>query len=648
MGVRITDLPIASSSSDTDILPVVQEGTTKQMQKSTLFTDVNNSITEINTDLGELDDKIDEAIAEFTAPLTYKGEVTNVSDLPSGATQGDIYTVTSVNKNYIWNGTQWVEYSPTMDLSSLTNTIMTTPVAKSQEITDCAGVNGKLDVVDGDTYQATRDGKNLINEFSIETLPTGVTIDNEGWITVTKDNTSGSSITYVNLDFLPNLNLKKNTNYYFVTEIKSISRVLTNSTLVLSNLNETSRKGQFAEAVSYYFNQLTANDIKIDMIPTRDSFDGCTTFSRSYIAVRNGDNISITFRISVVEQQPTAETFVYEPYGVSPSPDYPSDIQNVGESGSIDFKIQNKNLFDKNNITTGKAVNFNNGNLSTASGYTSSDFIEVKPQTQYYINHYLYSSNSYGYAFYDKNKNYISGNKMNVHTITSPANAYYLRFGVSSNTNINTLQVEKGSTETSYVEHQEQIISFPLTAGQLLHKDDFLADDGIHNLRGTLIFNGTESFSFNDTNECVFINILNRNFKLKNDNRINCNRLKAAAKDVEGFNSVSTSSLYFKINGCTTLQQYKDKLAEWNTAGVPLTFEDDYIEPIVTPYTTEQAEVYYQLQNLLLYKGYTLIECTDTMQPDIQVDYLYNNNINNYYGSRLDAIEARLRALEQS
>lgn len=202
--------------------------------------------------------------------------------------------------------------------------------------------------------------------------------------------------------------------------------------------------------------------------------------------------------------------------------------------------------------------------------------------------------------------------------------------------------------DSNFIEAKQQTIQFPLSAGQLLHKGDYLAEDGIHNLRGTLIFNGTESFSFNDTNECVYINILNRNYKLKNDNRINCNRLKAAAKDVEGFNSVSTNSLYFKINGCTTLQQYKDKLAEWASAGVPLTFEDDYIEPIVTPYTTEQEEIYYQLQHLLMYKGYTLIECEDTMQPDIQAEYLYNNQINNYYGSRLDDIEARLHILENS
>lgn len=43
----------------------------------------------------------------------YKGTVAAVSDLPSSATEGDLYVVTGEgNAHYFWNGTEWLCIDP--------------------------------------------------------------------------------------------------------------------------------------------------------------------------------------------------------------------------------------------------------------------------------------------------------------------------------------------------------------------------------------------------------------------------------------------------------------------------------------------------------------------------------------------------------
>lgn len=87
-------------------------------------TDYNLPIFE-DSDMGNLNVWTEETaealkvqIDKFGFPLVYKGTVATLEDLPESDV-GSIYSVTSENKNYVWNGTDWIEYSPTLDLSYL-------------------------------------------------------------------------------------------------------------------------------------------------------------------------------------------------------------------------------------------------------------------------------------------------------------------------------------------------------------------------------------------------------------------------------------------------------------------------------------------------------------------------------------------------
>lgn len=96
-------------------------------------------------------------------------------------------------------------------------------------------------------------GANLFNYKDTSNVTTGVIVDEEGWITVTCDNTSGTSAKYFNY-VTNNLNLLTGTNYNIIVEVKSVSgtgRVYSCSYYV--------SQGQFLQSRYKNFSDLTNN-----------------------------------------------------------------------------------------------------------------------------------------------------------------------------------------------------------------------------------------------------------------------------------------------------------------------------------------------------------------------------------------------------
>ena len=63
-------------------------------------------------------------------------------------------------------------------------------------------------------------------------------------------------------------------------------------------------------------------------------------------------------------------------------------------------------------------------------------------------------------------------------------------------TDITNVQLEKGSTATTYTPHKEQTFTFPL-GNEKLMLGDYLADDGIHHVRRQATESGT-TITLND------------------------------------------------------------------------------------------------------------------------------------------------------
>lgn len=62
---------------------------------------------------------------------------------------------------------------------------------------------------------------------------------------------------------------------------------------------------------------------------------------------------------------------------------------------------------------------------------------------------------------------------------------------------------------------------------------------------------------------------------------------------------------------------------------------------------TDKDTIYY-LEHFPIYKEYTNIECINDVKPDMHIDYLYDNEVNNYWGKELDSLAEKLHDLQNS
>lgn len=99
--------------------------------------------------------------------------------------------------------------------------------------------------------------------------------------------------------------------------------------------------------------------------------------------------------------------------------------EQIEKEKSVYITTANKNLFAVETVTENYSVSSGNGQLVQLSGYNTSDFISIAPNTPYTF------SLRHTVAFYDENKEYISGSPSSASgetTLTSPETAKYLRF----------------------------------------------------------------------------------------------------------------------------------------------------------------------------------------------------------------------------
>lgn len=234
--------------------------------------------------------------------------------------------------------------------------------------------NSKIEIeISGNEKQETREGKNLYNVYDTEGRnfnSTLLKIDDEDKISL-EDYTNSSDTTKW-IDFNTNISqkIKASTVYYVVTEIFSVSG---SGNLTVVSTNATA-PGQFATSVSYNFSALAAGDVKIAQITSRKDLSNCVSMLRSFLQFTSGQSGSIEFRVSVLENSVTAEDFVYEKFGESPSFDYPSEVNAVG---------QDVNLF--NNIKTINGGVDNNTSKIVASTANRLFVCECEPKETYTV-----------------------------------------------------------------------------------------------------------------------------------------------------------------------------------------------------------------------------------------------------------------------
>lgn len=251
-------------------------------------------------------------------------------------------------------------------VEDITTTTQTSTGGNSLYLKEALESNALEYSIDGKCEQATRSGKNLYNYKDTTNVGDGVTADKDGWITITADNTSGTSVIYRNY-FTKNLKLKTNTNYAIVMEVKNVSRTDDNAIWPVSVYSTT--EGQFDGDYRYDLATLSNNTIKVAIRVTKSNFTNISNGLRTFLSVGAGAKSTITFRLSVLEDiTVTANNFEYEAFGASPSPDYPSEIKTI--KGIRNLLNLNAPTSTANGIT---CTNNNDGSI-TINGHTTAGF----------------------------------------------------------------------------------------------------------------------------------------------------------------------------------------------------------------------------------------------------------------------------------
>ena len=112
------------------------------------------------------------------------------------------------------------------------------------------------------------------------------------------------------------------------------------------------------------------------------------------------------------------------------------------------FIKRSSNLYNKNTDNIGFSLSSADGSLVSYVSYNTSDYISIKPSTNYYY---------YGLvsvAYYGENKQFLSRPAVPVTggSLTSPSNAYYIRTHYQPASAYDPQQINEGSTQVPYEE----------------------------------------------------------------------------------------------------------------------------------------------------------------------------------------------------
>lgn len=572
---------------------------------------------------------------------------------------------------------------------------LATGQAEGENITieDGTGARFKKLEISGNSWQETRSGKNLFNVNDRRNFSDGVTVDEDDWITVDYDNTQGTRTIYQYIYTNASKLLKPSTQYSVVLEVKNVTRFG-------DTAEECPQLEVFNGLSSYYNCQITRgwiqnlvtlqpNTKSIQTTTTVDNFENCTTMLRTQLTYGIGIKGSITFRLSVLEDTSiTEDTFVYEKYGAMPSPDFPSEIRNCGENGNFNINIANKNLMKEDNPNNPDENYESSGGGTQPIQYSESEkgyFTEMHRARRIY----LQEEGTYIFSIYAKKRaegDIINGILLyspypdNIGIETSKLKTEYTRYSAKINVTKQLIkegiyivfydsiywkdmQLEKVNDEdnnpTEYVSGPRQSVSFPMKEGQVFHKWDYLADDGVHS-RTTEIKVTEDNFARSGyttankrLNAIFYLQKDTVGYEIdavkgktdvglctimESDNGRNINILSETDEYATFFIQNDTtgngSQIYFGIPkstiGCT-LESNGTELMDGMKAYAR---EHDvrFLLPranteIIEPYSEEQKKAWEEIKNLRGYDGTTHIFSEDEIKPYMKAEYIKNQDI---------------------
>ena len=361
----------------------------------------------------------------------------------------------------------------------------------------------------------------------------------------------------------------------------------------------------------------------------------------------------------------------------SPNPDYPQEITNV--TGDVEVKVQNKNWFDEENATVlysnarTTIQSITNGIRVTAGQTSSSAFVTTKIcnvsdliDNKITVKAYWQGTNNgrieVGYC--DANglnrvtlvPINISGNSISV---TVPEGIqdkviivwFYARGNANGYVDYTNIQLEYGSTATDYVEHQEQTFTFPL-GNEKLMLGDYLADDGMHHVRGQV-----------DLSTLTWASLGSNLYRSTAIDNIKIPEATSTVPNILAEKYKARMQAGNFLNGEIAIMgagNFAGDLLVCDETGTPSgLIQYELEEEVIVPYTSEQQRVYNEIKNAYSYDEMTIITGSSDGNKPFFIVQTYkdlnkelNNKVDKVQGKELssndftDTLKEKLEGLE--
>lgn len=346
-----------------------------------------------------------------------------------------------------------------------------------------------------------------------------------------------------------------------------------------------------------------------------------------------------------------------------PTPENLIEIQNV--KGKTTIKITNENLANINEIYNNmKAFDSNSCSETVVDGIECIEFnnTSYQPIKNFNLIDYNYKVNTaYTIRGKFKKKNESDTVRLYIQVIytdgtqdlvISADNGWFeLRIVTNSSKTIKNIgfsysnggyyYLDKSSifigegNANDYILNQQKKIIFPLSEGQVLREGDYLADDGIHHVKGQKIVDGTENnwvyYSANDEWARPYFQITNKKLnESDNTNNVLCNKMAQGTWNNSRFGTINKNVVFsYSADKRISFLIKKSDLETQNVAGVQKYFQKNNMlieynleEEVVEPYNEEQQKAYDEIVNTAkTYKTVTNIFSSNEVSPVFEVNY---------------------------
>lgn len=520
-----------------------------------------------------------------------------------------------------------------------------TEEAEYLSITDSAEASLKELKVSGNSWQETRSGKNKFDLNSISE-------DASGTLDIYE---TGIGATWRNTRYTEKLNMNriKAGTYKYCFKL-SISNSNYSDSLVFYD------KDNKVYTISLWNNGYETSEI---------------TFEKEIVAIQLFINSNKSqgnwFKVEDFMLIPIDSTVStdYEPYGVMPSPEYPSPIQNV--EGNVEVEVTGKNLFDntlKNyglygmkatTIPTGirmvsdtdvgtsdyKYGVFTTINLSNYVGKTVRMKATIKSNSNLRGTYNIGICNSKGTNRIVKEGTTTSGKIISFVVPEIIEEQKYLAIWLYANAggtgatgdyvDYTNVIITIDNEDMTYEPYQSQTITFPLKEGQKMYEGSTMLSNGINNTRAQIVLDGSsnykkvESMGTNNYGYTWFTFSQNAASDAKKGafRKPYCN--VAIGTDNDNYKRYQsslilqwsdTSASFCMALPTSIVGSTKDEINTWLQQN-PITVEYELAEEEVEPYTEEQQSVYNELQKAKTYKNTTNIFSTNETSPSFKATY---------------------------